>query len=177
MSRRAESDECPNQGFGVTSRPYHRGMKQCPGCGEIKPLDAFYTNPGGRDGRRPECKQCTSRLRMERYRANREAEIARVTKWQRQNAGRIEAYQARYRQLRRSDDRAGHLRRKFGLTLDECDAMLGGRSTGATRSAGGSLGRGSICTSITTMTQGGSAGCCASAATWRSATCITTWTG
>jgi len=37
---------------------------------------------------------------------------------------RYAATQRQYRQLRRSEERAGHLRRAFGLSLDDDDRML-----------------------------------------------------
>jgi recombination endonuclease VII len=88
----------------------------------MKALDQFYRDAAGRDGHRPECKECTSSRRLTRYRANREAEIARVQGWQRENAEHVKAYQARYREQR--DYRAEHLRRTFGMTQGDYDAML-----------------------------------------------------
>ena len=33
-------------------------MKTCTKCGETKPLDEFYKQPGGRDGRKARCILC-----------------------------------------------------------------------------------------------------------------------
>lgn len=47
-------------------------------CGLEKSPDEFYRNPKGRDGLRPECKDCTKQRRRQWYAENRESEVARV---------------------------------------------------------------------------------------------------
>lgn len=77
--------------------------KLCRRCGEAKPLEAFYRDAAARDGHRPECKACTSARRKAWYASNRE---------------------------RKEAERSGHLRRTFGLTLEEYEQLLaaqGGR--------------------------------------------------
>lgn len=100
--------------------------KTCKHCGEHKPLEAFYADSGARDGRRPECKACTPARRKRWYEANREREIRRVREWQQANSERHLESQRRRRQdpevKRRA--RAGHLRRKFGITSEQYDEML-----------------------------------------------------
>ena len=100
--------------------------KKCKRCGETKPLDAFYAQKGCRDGRRPECKSCTSERRKNWYQQNREREIARVKAWQQQNAARINAYHRSQRERPevKARERDGHLRRKFGITIEQYDAMF-----------------------------------------------------
>lgn len=100
-----------------------QGMKLCKECRQLKPVSEFYANPGGKDGRRPECKACTSARRQLWYEANKEREIARVRAWQRANPVRYADSQRRYREAGRRNHRAEHLRRKF-LTLDEYERML-----------------------------------------------------
>jgi hypothetical protein len=102
------------------------GGKRCRHCGELKPLEQFHRDRSVKDGRRPECKACTAAKRRARYRKDPAAEIARVKAWQQANSERLNAY----RRQRRSDpavrrrDRSGHLRRKFGITIDEYEARL-----------------------------------------------------
>jgi hypothetical protein len=97
-------------------------VKRCKHCGEEKPLADFYGDTAARDGHRPECKSCTKRRRLSRYQSNREAEIARVRRWQQANAEHVKAYQAEYRERR--DFRAEHLRRTFGMTQGDYVQML-----------------------------------------------------
>lgn len=98
-------------------------MRRCKKCGEFKPPEHFYRDKGGRDGLRPECKACTSARRKEWYAANREREIERVRQWQQANHERYVAKQAEYRARSERDDRPGHLRRKFGMTVEDYDRM------------------------------------------------------
>jgi hypothetical protein len=64
-------------------------MKHCKVCGETKLLDDFYRSKLGRDGVRPECKECNLAARKVKYAANPEPHIARVKKWQQENAERL----------------------------------------------------------------------------------------
>ena len=100
--------------------------KLCTKCGVYKPIEELYRSPGMRDGHRNDCKACTSRRKKRRYQADAAAAIARVTAWQQQNAERFNEYQ----RIRRAKpdvklrNRAGHLKRKYGITLEEYDALL-----------------------------------------------------
>lgn len=106
--------------------------KRCKHCGVTKSAVEFYANPSGRDGLRPECKACTAAKRAAWYAENAEGEKARVKEWQQANAERVNAAT---RERRRSPAakraaRDGHLRRKFGITVEQYEAMLdeqGGR--------------------------------------------------
>ena len=107
-------------------------MKRCRDCGEFKPLSEFYKAPGMRDGHRNDCKSCNLAAKAERYRADPEKAIARVRKWQQENAERLHAYQRERRQRPdvKAKERAGHLRRKYGISPEEYEALLhaqGGR--------------------------------------------------
>lgn len=101
-------------------------MKTCVKCGVAQPLEAFYRAPGTRDGLRGDCKSCFRARAKARYPQVREANIARARKWREDNLQRFQANQRRMRgtpegKLRQ---RAGHLKRKFGITLEQYDAML-----------------------------------------------------
>ena len=101
-------------------------MKRCKVCGEEKPYDGFYRNKLGRDGFRPECKACNLAARKAKYQADPRPYIARVKKWQQENAERLNEYRREYRRRpeRKRADRDAHLRRKYGLGGDEYDALL-----------------------------------------------------
>lgn len=99
-------------------------MKRCTTCGVDKPEGEFYRDPARRDGLKGVCKACELQRKHTWYVANRERAIATAQAWKRRNPERYQATQARYRQTRRSEQRADHLRRSFGLTLDEYDALV-----------------------------------------------------
>ncbi|HET9609909.1 MAG TPA: endonuclease VII domain-containing protein, partial [Acidimicrobiales bacterium] len=100
--------------------------KTCRACGDTKPLDQFYRDAAARDGRRPECKSCTAARRKAWYLANREREIARVRKWQRENPGRVNDNHRRNnaRPERKRALRDQYYRRTFGISADDVDALL-----------------------------------------------------
>ncbi len=100
--------------------------KRCRHCGELKPLEQFHRDRSVKDGRRPECKACTAAKRRARYRKDPAAEIARVKAWQQANAARLNDYRRRRRQdpgVKRRD-RDGHLRRRFGITIEQYESRL-----------------------------------------------------
>ena len=101
-------------------------MKTCNKCGVAQPLENFYKSPGMRDGRRGDCKECNLKAKQERYIADPAAAIARVKRWQQANADRVNANQRRRRSTpeARLRERAAHLMRKYGLTIEQYDAML-----------------------------------------------------
>ena len=101
-------------------------MKACRTCGENLPLDRFHRDANARDGLRNECKSCTAARRRAWYEANREREVARVTKWQAANPDRVRATQQAFRDSgkKRAANRKYHLKRTYGLTLEEYDRTL-----------------------------------------------------
>lgn len=114
----------------VIPPPYDGCMKRCRKCGTEKALTEFYREKASRDGYRPECKACTGARRKLWYKANRDREIERVRAWQQANHAQYLRKQAEYRASMARNYRSEHLRRKFGLTLDEYENLLrrqGGR--------------------------------------------------
>ena len=104
--------------------------KRCKSCGAEKPLEGFYRNPLGRQGRRPEWKECTNARRKVWYVRNREREIARVGKWQRENPDKLATQRRKTADARARKYRQWHLQKQFGLSLDDYALLLsqqGGR--------------------------------------------------
>ncbi len=101
-------------------------MKTCNVCGETKPLEDFYANKGSRGGRRADCKACNNAQRRERYRADPRAHVERAVRWQRENPERHKAKQREYAESgkKKVADRKSHLKRKYGLTVEQYDEML-----------------------------------------------------
>lgn len=100
--------------------------KQCKVCGEIKPLEDLYRAAGMRDGHRNDCKACNLAAKARRYEANPQAAIDRARRWQQANRERHLEYLRKRRQRPevKAREREGHLRRKFGLTTEQYEAML-----------------------------------------------------
>jgi hypothetical protein len=90
----------------------------------VKPLEAFYNEKGGRDGKRPECKACTGARRKQWYQQNRTHEIARVKAWQQANPKRLKAWRRKNRDRLNKQLCEIHLRNKFGLTVEEYADIL-----------------------------------------------------
>jgi hypothetical protein len=107
-------------------------LKKCSKCGELKPLDEFYAAKGGRDGLRGDCKSCFAARHQHWYAENKKKEIARVQAWRETNPEKYAEYQRNYRARpdRKLADRAGHLKRKFGLSLEQYEEMLASQNGG-----------------------------------------------
>jgi hypothetical protein len=109
-----------------------QGVKACRICGVVKPLEDFYVARGARDGRRTECKSCNLAARRAKHAENPRPYIDRVLRWQRENP---ELYRAKLRDYaesgkKRIADRKSHLKRKYGLTIEQYDAMLAAQAGG-----------------------------------------------
>lgn len=103
-------------------------MRQCKWCHELKPESEFYRAPNKKDGLRSECVACTKAARREWYERNREARIEYVTQWKRENHERVAERERGYRkknpERRALQMRRLHLRRHFGMTLDDYELMF-----------------------------------------------------
>jgi hypothetical protein len=101
-------------------------MKRCRHCQEEKPLGEYYADKAARDGHRPECKACTASRRKVWYERNKQREVRRVVAWQQANPEHYAKRQQAYKDSGRKAiaDRKSHLKRKYGITLEQYDAML-----------------------------------------------------
>lgn len=81
------------------------GVKRCVKCGEVKPLDGFYTDKRNPDGRRGRCKVCYGIASRQRYHdpASGRAEYER--QWRAANPDKLKANQARWRKRHPERDR------------------------------------------------------------------------
>jgi len=103
--------------------------KRCRICGELKPLTDFYAAVGCADGRRGECRTCFQAQALARAEAKPELrQIARerARKWLEDNPDRKRSYNRAYAEAGKKGpaDRKSHLKRKFGITLEDYDRML-----------------------------------------------------
>ena len=88
-------------------------FKVCVKCGEKKPLDGYYKNKGGTLGRRATCKVCGRSYNQEYYLRNQELYKSR-------NRATYHAT----KEMRRPAKRAARLRRLYGMTQEEYNALL-----------------------------------------------------
>jgi 5-methylcytosine-specific restriction endonuclease McrA len=92
----------------------------------------FYAAKGTRTGRRTECIVCNLEQKAARNRADPVPARQRTQRWRRENPERDKQRWARFVASggKKRSDRKGHLRRKFGLTIEQYEALLqrqGGR--------------------------------------------------
>jgi hypothetical protein len=101
-------------------------MKRCSKCERELPLENFYREATGRDGRRGDCIDCAKAYKRARYPMVRDEAIARAKAWQVANRERHLASQRKRRERPevKARERAGHLKRKFGITPATYDEML-----------------------------------------------------
>jgi len=101
-------------------------LRKCSICGIEKPLTEFYKEKTGWGGYRSDCKACFAGRSKKNYAKNREREIARVKKWQEENRERHLGMQRKRRSTPeyKAREREAHLKRKFGITAAQYDAML-----------------------------------------------------
>lgn len=117
-------------------------MRICAKCGTAKPLDDFYANKLGKEGRGNKCKPCVKAEVREWYRLNREraradarerylrkkAEyIARSKAWAEKNRSRrreiVKRWDARNIERKRASGRALN-KRKYYADLDKSRALM-----------------------------------------------------
>lgn len=105
-------------------------MKPCRKCGISKSLSEFHKASGMRDGHRNECKDCWRRIQQNAYIRNREKRIQAAQEWKLRNPEKYAEQKRRYqldpvyRQRKRASDRAGYLRRKYGLSISDYEFLV-----------------------------------------------------
>ena len=99
-------------------------MKRCSKCGELKFFDQYYAAKGCKDGLRGDCKACFSARARARYVAKSDEIKAYVNAWRSENREHVRAWQKQYNAGRKRENRDAHLRRKFGITLEDFEGML-----------------------------------------------------
>ena len=96
--------------------------KTCWKCGTFKLFEEFHKATGMKDGHRGECKECSRADRRRWYEQNRDKAIANVQRWREENPEKYLAWRKRYwaenNERRRRSSRQGHLRRKYGLSIE-----------------------------------------------------------
>ena len=119
--------------------------KRCPDCGLTKPVEAFSKNAARPDGLQFYCKECYSVRSARTYRERRVRQGLRVraqvavppghkycpgceqvspwSNWHR-NASSRDGYASYCKDCRRQQGVADHLRRTFGLTIEERNALF-----------------------------------------------------
>lgn len=101
-------------------------MKRCSKCGLEQPFENFYRAAETRDGLRGDCKACFAARAKARYAKTRKSDIERVKAWQAANRERhlanLRARHARPEVKRHERDM--HLRRNYGMTIEEYDELL-----------------------------------------------------
>ncbi|MEV6200788.1 endonuclease VII domain-containing protein [Streptomyces sp. NPDC051771] len=119
--------------------------KQCQGCFEVLEASSFAADRNRPDGLQTRCRKCVSAYCAERYRRRRAAEGKAVrekvdvppghklcrtrgeikphSEWHRRSSA-PDGLATRCKTCRKPVDRAGHLKRKYGITEAERDQMI-----------------------------------------------------
>lgn len=98
--------------------------KTCARCGKTKPLSEFYKQSASKDGHGSWCKMCMDERRKINLAASKKGRVARDAAYYQANKERIRARGRNYYEAHRDEWTDGELRRNYGITLAEYDAML-----------------------------------------------------
>ncbi|WTS96435.1 endonuclease VII domain-containing protein [Streptomyces sp. NBC_00096] len=121
------------------------GTKWCRGCARDIPLSGFASDRNRRDGLQPRCRECVAAYGAEHYRRRRAAqgkavrehvevqvgsklcrqrgEVKPHGEWH-ENTSASDGLSTRCKACRAVQGRAGHLKRNYGITEAERDAMI-----------------------------------------------------
>lgn len=75
-----------------------KATKECLNCKRELPLHRFYGDPECRLGRKPQCKECTSVLRLPWREDNREENRHRTAKWRVENPDKVIEYKEEHKE-------------------------------------------------------------------------------
>lgn len=123
-------------------------MKHCAGCGEDKPLDAFGSkgrSASGQAVKQKRCKPCVNQAARERDRRLRDSGVPRIcarckktrpstdfgrTYCRKCESKRRAAYESQSGEYRQAYARAYYLKKTYGITVEQYEAMLGAQGGG-----------------------------------------------
>ena len=94
--------------------------KRCPRCGETKSFSEFSKDRHNKHGLQSKCKACQASYQRE----HREESNERTRRWAKNNPEKRKEAQRKYDRANPDKAMAKHLRRKFGITLDEYNRLL-----------------------------------------------------
>lgn len=90
---------------------YNRDMKFCSRCEKNKDREAFYTNPGRRDGLATYCKECQKEYSKSRYHSPEQHKQRKMS----EEANKVK---------RKESSRKWYLKSTYSLTIEQYDNML-----------------------------------------------------
>jgi len=93
--------------------------RKCSCCKIEKPLSEFYKIKNGTSGVRPACKECSAKKEREKYGENAEFRWSKLSK-QAQKLRDDPEFLAKHRMR----TRRWHLKKHYGITLEQFDGML-----------------------------------------------------
>lgn len=98
--------------------------KKCRKCGAVKPIEGFHRHEGCKGGRDPDCGVCRSEL-VGAWRSNNPEKVRQSkSKHYRANKLNYAEYSARRYDARKELVRDYHLRRKYGIGVEEYRGMI-----------------------------------------------------
>lgn len=75
--------------------------KICKNCNIKKNIDMFADNKRGLMGKQSQCKECLAKKAREKYQVNRDSEVERSKKWNKNNASKVAENMRKYRVLKK----------------------------------------------------------------------------
>jgi hypothetical protein len=97
--------------------------KQCSRCKQLLPLSSFHKSSKEKSGRRSRCKVCTSTDNREKLINNPEQVRDRNRRYRSNHPEKVKDTRDRRKEYHKAYAREWHLQSKFGLTLEQYNAM------------------------------------------------------
>jgi hypothetical protein len=104
--------------------------KRCTRCGEVKAVEEYGKDKRRGDGLQSRCKECMRAYDAKRYREHPEKVKASVAKWSRENPEKVRAKNVKWRRENPEKLRASQLKRRYGVSIPDYDAMLAAQGGG-----------------------------------------------